>query len=91
MTLQLPARAGHMHHFAGCVVARYPRKPFSLQFLESSHSLSLIHNPYNKSHNKYRVYKIEINYNQIWHGIKANKKHSCKLQLYSTDAGNTLY
>ena len=26
-----------------------------------------------KSHNKYRVQKIEQNYNQIWHGIKANK------------------
>ena len=22
---------------------------------------------------KYRVHKIEQNYNQIWHGIKANK------------------
>ena len=26
---------------------------------------------------------IEQNYNQIWHGIKANKIHSCKLQLYN--------
>ena len=26
---------------------------------------------------KYRVQKIEHNYNQIWHGIKANKTHSC--------------
>ena len=33
---------------------------------------------------KYRVHKIEHNYNQIWHGIKANKIHSCKLQLYNT-------
>ena len=41
--------------------------------LESSHSLShttLI----KKSHIKYRVHKIEQNYNQIWHGIKANTK-----------------
>ena len=34
---------------------------------------------------KYRVHKIEHNYNQIWHGIKAKKKHSCKLQLYNTE------
>ena len=26
-----------------------------------------------KTHKKYRVHKIEQNYNQIWHGIKANK------------------
>ena len=32
---------------------------------------------------KYRVHKIEQNYNQIWHGIKANKTRSCKLQLYN--------
>ena len=32
---------------------------------------------------KYRVQKIEQNYNQIWHRIKANKTHSCKLQLYN--------
>ena len=32
---------------------------------------------------KYRVQKIEHNYNQIWHGIKANNTHSCKLQLYN--------
>jgi len=27
------------------------------------------------------VHKIENNYNQIWYGIKANKKQICKLQL----------
>ena len=32
--------ARHMHHFAGCLVASYPRKLFSLQLLESSHTLS---------------------------------------------------
>ena len=31
---------------------------------------------------KYRVYKIEPNLNQIWHGIK-EQKHNCKLQLYN--------
>ena len=47
-------------------------------------SLSLSHTHTtltNKSHMKLRVQKIEHNYNQIWHGIKANKTHSCKLQL----------
>jgi len=39
----------------------------------------------NKSHMKYRVQKIEQNYNQIRHGIKANKTHNCKLQLYRKD------
>ena len=32
---------------------------------------------------KYGMQKIEQNYNQIWHGIKADKTHSCKLQLYN--------
>ena len=32
---------GHMHHFAGCLVTSYPRKLFSLQLLESSHTHSL--------------------------------------------------
>ena len=42
--------------------------------LESSHTLSLSHTTLtNKTHMKYMVHKIEHNYNQIWHGIKANK------------------
>ena len=47
---------------------------FNLQCcLESSHSLS--HTTHTmKSHTKYKIYKIEQNYNQIWHGIKANTK-----------------
>ena len=41
--------------------------------LESLHSLS--HTTLTKkSHIKYSVHKIEQNYNQIWHGIKANTK-----------------
>ena len=47
---------------------------FNLQFafnLESSHFLSHITLTM-KSHIKYRVQNIEQNYNQIWHGIKAN-------------------
>ena len=41
LTLRIPACASHMSHFAGCLVARNPRKLFSLQLLESSHTLSL--------------------------------------------------
>ena len=38
-------------------------------------TLSLTHTTLtNKSHIKYRVHKIAQNYNQIWHGIKANIK-----------------
>ena len=50
----------------------------------SLHTFSLSHTSLtNKSHMKYRLQKIEHNYNQIWHRIKANKTHSCKLQLYN--------
>ena len=41
LTLCISACASHMSHFAGCLVKRYPRKLFSLQLLESSHSLSI--------------------------------------------------
>ena len=41
LTLRILACASHMSHFTGCLVARYPRKLFSLQLLESSHSLSI--------------------------------------------------
>ena len=54
----------------------------SLHTLSLSLSLSHTHTTLtNKSHMKLRVQKIEHNYNQIWHRIKANKTHSCKLQL----------
>ena len=47
---------------------------FSLQLALSLHTLSLSHTTLtNKSHMKYKVHKIEHNYNQIWHGIKVNK------------------
>ena len=39
LTLRIPACTSHMSHFAGCLVLRYLRKLFNLQFLESSHSL----------------------------------------------------
>ena len=38
-----------------------------------------------KSHNIYKAQHIEYNYNQIWHGIKANKIHICKSQLYKLE------
>ena len=41
LTLHILACASHMGHFAGCLVTRYPRKLFSLQLLESLHTLSL--------------------------------------------------
>ena len=58
---------------------------FSLQLALSFHILFLLHTTLtNKIHMKYRVHKIEQNYNQIWHKIKANKQHLCKSQLYMT-------
>ena len=48
---------------------------FALHFALSLHTLSLTHKTLtNKSHIKYRVHKIEYNYNQICFGIKANIK-----------------
>ena len=71
--------ARHMFLFVGCLVARYLRKPFWLQMLESSHSLSLSHNPYNKFPQQIQGIQDWINYNQIWHEIKANTINICKL------------
>ena len=79
-----------MHHFAGCLLASYPQKHFNLQFALSLHTLSLSHTALtNKTHMKYKIQKIEHNYNQIWHGIKANKTHSCKLQFYNICCGKS--
>ena len=77
--LAFQSYAGHMFLFAGCLVARYLRKPFWLQMLESSHSLSLSHNPYNKFPQQIQGIQDWINYNQIWHEIKANTINICKL------------
>ena len=41
LTIRIPSCASHMSHFTGCLVARYLQKLFSLQLLESSHSLSI--------------------------------------------------
>ena len=72
----------HSSHVKGtCITSRdaYSRatreNTFSFQFALSLHTLSLSHTTLtNKTHMKYRVQKIEHNYNQIWHGIKANIK-----------------
>ena len=72
----------HMLHFIRRLLASYPWKHFwSSMSLESSHSLS--HTTLTmKSHIKYKVQKIEHNYNEIWHGIKLTQI-SCKSQLYN--------
>ena len=41
LTLRIPACVSHISHFMGCLVMRYPQKLFSLQLLDSSHSLSI--------------------------------------------------
>ena len=67
----------------GMLSREIPAKTSSVFNNLSLHTFSLSHNLTIKSHNKYRIQKIEYNYNQIWHGIKANKQHICKSQLYS--------
>ena len=63
-----------------------PVKTLQSSICLSLHILSLSHTTLKiKSHIKYRVQKIEHNYLQIWHGIKANKTYSCKLQFYKVN------
>ena len=62
-----------------------PAKTLQSSICLSLHILSLTHNLTIKSHNKYKIQKIEHNYNQIWHEIKANKTYSCELPLYRGD------
>ena len=65
-----------MLHFAGSLLASYMRKHLQSSIALSVHtlSLSLSHTTLiNESHIKYKVHKIEQNYNQIWHEIKVNK------------------
>ena len=65
---------GHMLHFAGSLLASYLQKQLQSSFALSLHTHSFSHTTLtNKSHMKYMVHKIEQNYNQIWHRIKANK------------------
>ena len=68
----------------GMLSREIPAKTSSIFNNLSLHTLSPYHTTLTiKSHNKYKVQKIEYNYNQIWHGIKANKQHLCKSQLYN--------
>ena len=74
MTLRIPVMCWAHASLREKVSRELPVKT-SLVFncLKSSHSLS--HTTLTiKSHIKYRVQKIENNYNQIGHGIKANTK-----------------
>ena len=58
----------------GKLTHELPAKTTLVLIALSLHILSLSHTTLtNKAHMKYRVHKIEQNYNQIWHGIKANK------------------
>ena len=83
--------AGHTHHFGRCLLTSYPRKHFSLQFALSLHTHSLSHTTLtNKTHMKYRVHKIEQNYNQIWHGIKANKNIVVNYNFTISPFGNSM-
>ena len=64
-----------------------PAKTSSVFNSLSLHTFSLYHITITiKSHNKYRVQKIEYNYNQIWYGVLVvvvdqEKKKSMDLEL----------
>ena len=87
LTLHIPVMCRAHASLRGKLTRELPTKT-ALVFnsLESSHSLSLSHITLtNKSHMKYRVHKIEQNYNQIWHGIKANKNIVVNYNFKSTN------
>ena len=65
LTLRIPVMCRVYASLCGKLTFELPAKP-ALVFncLKSSHSFSITH--------KYRIYKIEQNYNQIWHEIKVN-------------------
>ena len=83
LTLRIPIMCRAHASLHGMLTRELPVKtlqssmPWVFTFSLSHTSLT------NKSHMKYKVQNIEHNCNQIWHGIKANKTHSCKLQFYS--------
>ena len=87
LTLRIPDMCRAHASLRGMLTRELPAKTlqFSMPWVFThTHTLSLTHTTLTiKSHMKYRVQKIEHNYNQIMHGIKANKTHSCKLQLYN--------
>ena len=84
LTLRIPVMCKAYALLRGMLSHEIPTKTSSVFSSLSLHTLSLYYTTFTiKSHNKYRVQKIEYNYNQIWHGIKANKQHFCKSQLYN--------
>ena len=84
LTLHIPVMCRAHASFRGMFSRELPAKTLQSSIFLSLHILSPSHTTFTiKSHNKYRVQKIEHNYNQIWYGIKANKTYSCKLQLYN--------
>ena len=84
LTLHIPIMCRAHASFREMLSRELPVKTLQSSICLSLHILSLSHTTLTiKSHIKYRVQKIEHNYNQIWHRIKANKTYSCKLQLYN--------
>ena len=84
LTLRIPVMCRAHASFRGMLSHELLAKTLHSSICLSLHILSLSHTTLTiKSHIKYRVQKIEHNYNQIWHRIKANKTYSCKLQLYN--------
>ena len=85
LTLRIPVMC-RAHALLHEMLSReIPAKTSSVFSSLSLHTLSFYHTTLTiKSHNKYRVQKIKYNYNQIWNGIKANKQHLCKSQLYKS-------
>ena len=78
-TVQILACASHVA-FHGLSLTSQLRASHEFFFFTNFHQ-TLTLNPYIKSQKKYRE-MIEQNYNQIWHRIKNQQKHSCKSQLY---------
>ena len=84
LTLRIPVMCRAHASFCGMLNRELPTKTLQSSICLSLHILSFSHTTLTiKSHIKYKVQKIKHNYNQIWHGIKANKTYSCKLQLYT--------
>ena len=84
LSLHIPVMCKAHALLHGMLSHEIPAKASSIFNRLSLHTLSLYHTTLTiKSHNKYRVQKIEYNYNQIWHGKKANKQYLCKSQLYN--------
>ena len=84
LTLCIPVMCKAYASFREMLSCELPAKILQFSIYLSLHILSLSYTTLTiKSHIKYRVHKIEYNYNQIWYKIKANKTYSCKLQLYT--------